>query len=159
LDDLGEAAGLSPHHFQRVFKRAMGISPKQYIEARRVDDLKTRLKAGERVSTALYDAGYSFSSRLYERADANLGMTPASYSKGGKGMSMNYTIVECPLGYLLVAATARGISVVRLGDSPDTLEAGLFDDYPAAQIEPDDGRLTDWVAAILNYLSGEQPHL
>jgi AraC family transcriptional regulator of adaptative response/methylated-DNA-[protein]-cysteine methyltransferase len=159
LDELGAAVNLSPHHFQRVFKRAMGISPRQYIEARRMENLKDRLKAGEQVSSALYDAGYSSSSRLYERAGGNLGMTPAAYRKGGKGMHMDYTLHECSLGYLLVAATERGISAVSLGDSPDDLEANLFNDYPAAEIEPDDGRLAGWVDAILDYLNGEQPHL
>jgi AraC family transcriptional regulator, regulatory protein of adaptative response / methylated-DNA-[protein]-cysteine methyltransferase len=159
LDDLGAAVNLSPQHFQRVFKRATGISPKQYIEARRTEALKIRLKAGEQVTTALYDAGYSSSSRVYERADGNLGMTPAAYRKGGQGMRMHFTITACSLGYMLVAATERGISVVRLDDAPDTLEAGLYSDYPAADIQPDDGQLATWVEAILDYLSGDEPHL
>lgn len=74
-------------------------------------------------------------------------------------MDMRYTITECSLGYLLVAATDRGVSVVRLGDSPDALEAEMRQDYPAAQIQADDGQLAGWVEAILDYLSGEEPHL
>lgn len=159
LDDLGRAANLSPHHLQRVFKRTMGITPRQYIAARRADDLKSRLKAGERVTEAVYGAGYSSSSRVYEQSDARLGMTPAAYRKGGQGMQITYTVVECGLGYLLVAATTRGVCVVRLGDSEAELVEGLYADYPAAHIEADDGQLEEWVTALLNHLNGELPHL
>jgi AraC family transcriptional regulator of adaptative response/methylated-DNA-[protein]-cysteine methyltransferase len=159
LDDLGAAANVSPHHLQRVFKRAMGITPKQYLDARRTDDLKARLKAGEQVTTAVYEAGYSSSSRVYEQSDARLGMTPAAYRKGGAGMTITYTIEACALGYLLVGATERGICVVRLGDTADELEQGLYADYPAADIQADDGQLGAWVGALVDHLNGDLPHL
>lgn len=159
LDDLGAAVGLSPHHLQRVFKQVMGISPRQYAEARRLERLKARLKNGSSVTNALYDAGYGSSSRLYERAPNQLGMTPAVYRKGGEGMEIQYTIAGSPLGYLLVAATERGVCFVSLGDRPDDLEAELRADFPAASIERDDAGLGEWVNAILRHLDGQQPHL
>lgn len=159
LDDLGNQANLSPHHLQRVFKRAMGISPRQYIEARRLENLKARLRGGDSVTDALYQAGYSSSSRLYERAPEQLGMTPAAYRKGGIGMQIHYTVVTCSLGYVLVGATERGICAVSLGDSPSLLEAALKVDYPAATIERDEAELGEWVTALLQHLEGKQPHL
>src|SRR5947209_1683470 len=108
LAELSTHVNLSPFHLQRVFKRVMGITPRQYAEARRLGQLKARLKEGDSVTGALYDAGYGSSSRLYERAPTQLGMTPSAYRRGGLGMSIGYTIVECKLGRLLVAATERG---------------------------------------------------
>ncbi|HEV2493036.1 MAG TPA: bifunctional DNA-binding transcriptional regulator/O6-methylguanine-DNA methyltransferase Ada [Terriglobia bacterium] len=159
---LSSEAGISPHHLQRVFKRIMGITPRQYAEACRVDGLKRGLKQGQDVTRALYDAGYGSSSRLYERADARLGMTPATYRRGGRGMRIGYTIVECPLGRLLVAATERGVCAVYLGDSVVALERALRAEYPNAEIERDrrgEGGLSQWVKRILNYLRGELPSL
>jgi AraC family transcriptional regulator, regulatory protein of adaptative response / methylated-DNA-[protein]-cysteine methyltransferase len=157
LDDLGNVAALSPHHLQRVFKRALGITPRQYVEARRLEHLKGRLKAGESVTSALYEAGYSSSSRLYERDQ--LGMTPAVYRKGGKDMHIHFTTAVCSLGVVLVGATEKGICAVSLGDTPAELEATLRRDYPAADIQPDDAGLGEWVAPLLCHLEGEQPHL
>jgi AraC family transcriptional regulator, regulatory protein of adaptative response / methylated-DNA-[protein]-cysteine methyltransferase len=137
----------------------MGITPRQYAEAYRRGQLKTQLKEGESVTRALYEVGYSSSSRLYERTPAQLGMTPTAYRRGGKGMSISYTTVDCPLGRLLVAATEKGVCAVSLGDSDTSLESTLLSEYPAATIERDDHRLGQWVNALLNYLSGEQPHL
>jgi AraC family transcriptional regulator, regulatory protein of adaptative response / methylated-DNA-[protein]-cysteine methyltransferase len=159
LADLGNFANLSPNHLQRVFKHVMGISPRQYIEARRIDQLKNRLKSGDTVTQALYEAGYSSSSRLYERSNDQLGMTPAAYRKGAKGMNIRYTVTECPLGYILVAAAERGICAVSLGDSPEYLEAELRADYPAAEITQDDSSLGEWVNMLLDHINGEQPHL
>jgi AraC family transcriptional regulator of adaptative response/methylated-DNA-[protein]-cysteine methyltransferase len=159
LDELGAHVALSPHHLQRVFKRALGITPRQYAEAYRLEQFKTRLKAGGSVTQALYDAGYSSSSRLYERAPDQLGMTPAAYRKGGRGMRIHYTMTECPLGLLLVAATERGICAVCLGDAPDELEAELRADYPAADIARAEAGLGEWVQALLQYLDGQGPHL
>jgi AraC family transcriptional regulator of adaptative response/methylated-DNA-[protein]-cysteine methyltransferase len=159
LDDLGNQTNLSPHHLQRVFKRAMGITPRQYIEARRLESLKARLRKGETVTNALYEAGYSSTSRLYERAPEQLGMTPAAYRKGGRGMQIHYTTVACSLGYVLVGATERGICAVSLGDSPSVLESTLKADYPAAAIERDGDDLGQWVAALLQHLEGKAPHI
>jgi AraC family transcriptional regulator of adaptative response/methylated-DNA-[protein]-cysteine methyltransferase len=159
LNNLGSIANLSPNHLQRVFKHVMGISPRQYVEARRIDQLKNRLKNGDTVTQALYEAGYSSSSRLYERANDHLGMTPATYRKGAKGMNIRYTVTECPLGYILVAAAERGICAVSLGDSPEYLESELRKDYPEAEISQDDFSLGEWVAALLAQINGEQPHL
>lgn len=158
LADLGQAAGLSPHHLQRVFKRALGISPRQYADARRLERLKARLKNGQAVTDALYEVGYSSSSRLYERAPGQLGMTPAVYRKGGRDMDIRYTVAECPLGWLLVAATERGVCAVSLGDAPDDLETALRADYPAAAITRDDAGLGAWMKPLLRYLEGGQPH-
>ncbi len=150
---------MSPSHLQRVFKQVMGISPRRYAEAYRLKQLKARLKDGEAVTDALYDVGYGSSSRLYEHAPAHLGMTPARYRRGGRGMRISYTIVDCPLGRLLVAATEKGVSSVCLGDDDEMLEAALRDEYPAAEIERDGEDLTGLVNAILSHLRGQQPHL
>ena len=95
LEVLSAQAGVGLHHLLRTFRRAMGITPRQYAEARRLDSLKASLKKGHNVTRALYDAGFSSSSRLYERSDARLGMTPATYRRGGEDMDIQYTIVNC----------------------------------------------------------------
>jgi AraC family transcriptional regulator of adaptative response/methylated-DNA-[protein]-cysteine methyltransferase len=86
------------------------------------------------VTTAIYDAGYGSSSRLYERAPGRLGMTPATYRRGGRGVSLAYSIAPSPLGRLLVAATERGVSAVRLGDSDASLLESLHTEFPAAEV-------------------------
>lgn len=159
LSDLSAHMYLSAYHLQRVFKRVMGITPRQYAEACRLGQLKTELKDSPSVTSALYEVGFSSSSRLYERTPSQLGMTPSSYRRGGKDMTINYTIVNCPLGRLLVAATNQGVCAVSLGDADADLEASLRGEYPAAQIRRDASGLTLWVNAILQHLEGQQPHL
>lgn len=159
LDRLGEAVGLSPAHLQRVFKQVTGVSPRQYVEARRVGQLKANLREGQPIAAALYDAGFSSSSRVYEEAGAKLGMTPAAYRKGGAGMHIRYTISECPLGYLLVGATERGLCAVSLGDSPAAVEQWLQTDYPQAELEQADAGLAAVVEQLVRHLAGDLPHL
>lgn len=159
LAALGKEVSVSPYHLQRVFKRVMGITPRQYAQAYRLGQLKQQLKAGESVTTALYSAGYGSSSRLYEQAPAQLGMTPAAYRRGGKSMRIGYTIVDSPLGRLLIAATEKGICAISLGDSDAALETALFSEYPAAEIQRDGVELSQWVNILLNHLNGQQPHL
>ena len=159
LAALGEQVSLSEHYFQRTFKRIMGITPHQYTDARRLERLKTQLKEGDTVTGAIYEAGYGSSSRLYERAPAQLGMTPAAYRRGGAGLAITYTIMDSPLGRVLVGATERGVCAVSLGDLDADLEAALGREYPAATIQRDDTALGAWAAALLRHLRGEQPHL
>ncbi len=165
LAELSAQVNVSPYHLQRVFKRVMGISPRQYAEARRLDRFKEQLKEGETVTQALYGAGFSSSSRLYERAPDQLGMTPTTYRRGGLGMQITYTIVDCALGRLLVAATGKGICSVCIGDNDENLEAALMQEYPRAEIRRDDGSRGNgdnfhaWISMLVQHLDGNKPHL
>jgi AraC family transcriptional regulator, regulatory protein of adaptative response / methylated-DNA-[protein]-cysteine methyltransferase len=158
------AAGNSPRgdtrRLARAFKRVLGITPRAYAEARRVTRLKQELKRRKHVSPALYEAGYSSTSRVYEHAHEQLGMTPATYARGGAGVGIAYVTVRTALGYLLVAATERGVCRVALGDTDATLAAALRAEFPAARVVADkSGKLHGWVSAILAYLDGREPDL
>ncbi|HTR45819.1 MAG TPA: bifunctional DNA-binding transcriptional regulator/O6-methylguanine-DNA methyltransferase Ada [Verrucomicrobiae bacterium] len=166
LAALSEPVAMSPHQLERAFRAAMGITPRQYADAQRMRRLKSRLKKGENVTTALYEAGYGSSSRLYERAPGHLGMTPAAYGRGGEGMQIHYAIVGSPLGRLLVGATERGVSALYLGESDGALRDALRKEYPRAALTPasDAGSagkpgFGEWVGKILAHLRGQEPHL
>jgi AraC family transcriptional regulator of adaptative response/methylated-DNA-[protein]-cysteine methyltransferase len=158
LENLGHQVRLSRFHLQRLFKKLMGITPRQYAEARRAEKFKTRIKAGESVSGAIYEAGYGSSSRLYEKSDAQLGMTPATYRKGGEGMNIKYVTVKSTFGRLLIAATERGICSITLGDNDRELIDQLYAEFPHAQIETDESHLQERAQIVLDYLKGELPH-
>ena len=159
LAQLGDKAGASPYHLQRVFKQVMGVTPHQYADACRLARLKTVIKNQGSVTDALYQAGYGSSSRLYEQASTQLGMTPGSYQRGGKGVQIAYAVTDTSLGLLLVAATQHGVCAVSLGDNEDDLTAMLRYEYSAAQVRRDDATLGQWVEAIVEHLSGRMPHI
>lgn len=159
LARLSAAVGVSPHHLQRTFKRLMGVTPRQYADARRLERFKSRLREGQGVTRALYEAGYGSSSRLYERAPRRLGMTPATYRRGGRHMRIAYSTAASPLGRLLVARTERGICAVSLAESDRELEARLRREYPQAEVRRDRNGLTHAVRALLRHLEGRQPRL
>jgi AraC family transcriptional regulator, regulatory protein of adaptative response / methylated-DNA-[protein]-cysteine methyltransferase len=159
LRKLAELTGLSAAHLQRTFRRAMGITPRQYADALRVARFKSELRKGKDVTTALHEVSYGSSSRLYEKSDAHLGMTPATYRRGGSGMTISYTIVPCSQGRVLVAATQRGISAVYLGDRDADLAAALRKEYPHAEICGGSGEHSKWVRAIVRHLAGSNPRL
>jgi AraC family transcriptional regulator of adaptative response/methylated-DNA-[protein]-cysteine methyltransferase len=159
LDALAARARLSPFHLQRTFKRITGITPRQYADACRLGRLKERLKESDNVTTAMYEAGYGSSSRLYERSDSQLGMTPGDYRKGAPAAVIGYTIVNCPLGLLMLAGTDRGVCALYLGDAEKDLEESLRSEFPRAKLQRDDDGLQAWVAPILEHLAGERPHL
>lgn len=159
LAELGAELGVSQYHLQRTFKKFVGLTPRQYALAHKVRQFKARIKEGGTVVSAMYDAGYGSNSRLYEKADAELGMTPASYARGGGGAHITYTITECELGRILVAATERGLCAVRLGDSEEELEGTLREEFPEAEISKDTDALGFYVEAILRHLAGERTRL
>jgi len=159
LQRLSAAAGVGPHHLQRTFKRLVGLSPREWAEARRLQRLKTQLKDGRAVTEAGFEAGYGSMGRLYERASGPLGMAPGAYRRGAEGVSLRYTVTDSPLGRLLVAATARGVSAVYLGDADGPLEKALDEEYPAAERRRDDAALAPTVQAILSHLEGRLPRL
>ena len=156
LAELGKLVGASPFHLQRTFKRVMGITPRQYAEARRLDNLKTQLREGESVTTALYDVGYSSSSRLYERTASQLGMTPDKYRRGAIAATIRYTCTESPLGRMLIAATEKGVCSIQFGGSDSELLEGLKREFPFAVRKQDEGGLHSWANALLKHMEGKK---
>jgi AraC family transcriptional regulator of adaptative response/methylated-DNA-[protein]-cysteine methyltransferase len=159
LPELASQAGVSPFHLQRTFKRVMGISPRQYLAARKIDNFKTLVRKGESVTSSLYESGFNSSSRLYEHAAEELGMTPATYSRGGRGVNISYTITASLMGSLLVAVTDRGVCAVRMADSDAELEKDLREEFPNAQLKRDDSALRESVQKILNHLEKNETRL
>jgi AraC family transcriptional regulator of adaptative response/methylated-DNA-[protein]-cysteine methyltransferase len=159
LAALAARSGMGTSQLERIFRKHLGVTPRQYVDARRLRELKSRLRNGASVTEALYDAGYGSSSRLYERAPVQLGMTPLDYRRGGENMEIRYTVTPCPLGLVLVAATERGISALYLGDSKRKLEGELRREFPRATIAEDRKGLGRWVEAVVEHLRGKQPKL
>jgi AraC family transcriptional regulator of adaptative response/methylated-DNA-[protein]-cysteine methyltransferase len=154
LARLAAGAGVGPHHLQRAFKQAVGLSPKQYAEALRLGRLRRALRGGAVVEEAAHEAGYGSASRAHARATRALGMTPGAYRRGGAGMDLAYTIVDSPLGRLLVAATGKGVSAVYLAEEDRRLERELREEYPGAALRRDDAALAARVRPILAHLAG-----
>jgi AraC family transcriptional regulator of adaptative response/methylated-DNA-[protein]-cysteine methyltransferase len=157
LRTLGERLGVSPYYLQRTFKRVTGVSPRQYIAERRAAALRSGLRNGAAVTDAIYDAGYGSASRVYENASDVLGMTPRAYRNGAGGTSIRYTIVDTPLGKLLLAATERGLARVALADSATELESLLEREFHAALRTVDDAALRPTATAVLELIAGREP--
>lgn len=155
LAELSKRVGLSPFHLQRLFKRATGLSPREYQSARRMQHVKAGLRRGDDVTTALYDAGFGSPSRLYERAPQQLGMTPGEYRRGGEGASITFAIASTPLGRLLVAATERGLCAVRFGENAAELESNLRQEFHAASLHRDDAAMQRYLGPLLASIRGE----
>jgi AraC family transcriptional regulator of adaptative response/methylated-DNA-[protein]-cysteine methyltransferase len=151
LDQLSEAVGYAPHHFQRLFKRDLGVSPAEYSRGLRNKRAEAALKANGRVTDAIYDAGYSGPSGFYSDAKERLGMTPSAWRDGGRGETIRWTTFDSPLGSMMIAATSKGICRLTFDDS----EASLRRLFPKATIVNDDGALRDLVEGALKAI--EQP--
>jgi len=159
LERLSAITGVNAHHLQRTFKLIMGITPRQYAESRKLARFKAGVKNGASVTDAMYDAGYGSSRGLYEKSSAQLGMTPATYGRGGRGMRIVFTIAGSSLGRLLVAATERGVCSITLGDSDAELTRALFAEYPNAAIDSKDTSISPslnlWLQQVLSSLNGK----
>ena len=156
LSRLGAAFHQSPFHLQRSFKAVLGISPRAYADSCRMNQLKRNLQAGHSVTRAMYDAGYSSSSRLYERTASQLGMTPDKYRRGAIAAPIRYTFTDSPLGRMLIAATDRGICAIQFADSDDELEHGLKHEFPFAIRRRDDIAMQGWKEDLLRQLHGQR---
>ena len=158
LEKLAKVFGQSPFHLQRTFKKALGITPRAYADSCRMGLLKRNLQAGWSVTHALYEAGYSSSSRLYERTASQLGMTPDKYRRGAIAATIRYTCTNSPLGRMLVAATDKGICAIQFADTDDELTEGLKREFPFALRKRDDVAMRSWTSTVLRQISGHKPN-
>jgi AraC family transcriptional regulator, regulatory protein of adaptative response / methylated-DNA-[protein]-cysteine methyltransferase len=163
LSLLAKEFRLSAFHLQRTFKSVLGVSPKAYMDAIRLREVKHNLQAGHSVTTALYAAGYGSSSRLYERTAAQLGMTPEKYRRGAVAAVVRYTIVRytiagSPLGRMLIAATDKGICAITFADSDEQLQQGLIREFPFAVRRRDDDAMAQWTASLTQIIHGQRPN-
>lgn len=160
LAPLAEELGVTETALRRAFLQVTGLQPRQLAEALRVQRFKALLRSGAKIADALYETGYGSSSRVYERSNAQLGMTPATYQKGGKGMEIGYSFARSPLGgKVLVGATERGISAVYLGESESALIGELRKEYPRAELAAAPERVQRWVREIVQRMEGKTPQI
>lgn len=163
LKTLSSMAGLSASHFQRRFKALIGVSPKRYLEACRLGKLKQELRDGNSVTAAVYEAGFGSGSRVYEKLDTRLGMTPRQYRSGGKGLSISYASAPSSLGNILMGATDRGLCFIQFGKPFEELEEALRLEYPYAHLsampENSIAQFEAWMHSLEAHLRGEKPHL
>lgn len=157
LASLASAAGMSPHHFHRVFKALTGLTPRAYAAAHRAQRVRTALTSGASVTDAIYDAGFQSSGRFYEAADGVLGMTPSDWRAGGANTAIRFAVGQCSLGAILVAASARGVCAITLGDDPEALVRDLQDHFPRAELIGADTAFEAVVAQVVGFV--EAPRL
>jgi AraC family transcriptional regulator of adaptative response/methylated-DNA-[protein]-cysteine methyltransferase len=152
LKQLADGAGLSPSYFHRLFKMTVGITPRQYLREKRMARMRDQLSKGVPVTEALYNVGFASSSRFYENATEALGMRASRYRKGGDGMTIRFAVARSYLGWVLIAATDKGVCAIDIGDEPETLLDRLQARFPGAELQendPDFGKLVGKVMALL----------
>lgn len=157
LAELARGVRLSPHYLHRLFKAATGVTPRAYAAARRDGRLREELSGETKVTSAIYEAGFGSSSRVYERAGQVLGMTPRRYSRGGETEQIRFAVGECSLGSVLVAATDKGVCAILLGDDPDRMVRDLQDRFSRAELVGGDEGFEQLVAKVVGLV--ERPEL
>ncbi len=157
LESLANSMHVTPSRLRRAFARTAGVSPQQYVESVRLQRLKSSLARGSSVTSAIYEAGYTSSSRVYEHASKRLGMTPATYARRGRGVRMRFAIASSAIGRVLVAATDKGLCRVAMGGPDEELERILMSEFAEAEIARDDGGLGAIVEEILERMEGRRP--
>jgi AraC family transcriptional regulator of adaptative response/methylated-DNA-[protein]-cysteine methyltransferase len=157
LAELAAKAGLSPFHFQRIFKQITGVTPKAYADAHRAGRMRESLNRCGTITEAIYEAGFNSNSRFYEKSSEMLGMAPQAFRRGGKGETLRFAVGECSLGSILVASSAKGVCCILLGDDPDALAADLQDRFPKAELIGGDEGYEDLIAKVVGFV--EAPKL
>ncbi len=157
LESIAGYLKTSPAKLRRAFHRMTGLSPRDFAEAARMDRFKKLLRAGKSITEALYDCGFGSPSRVYEKTNSQLGMTPAAYKKGAPGMHIEYSITKSSLGHVLVAATERGISAIYLGENDKQLAAELRAEYPKADLSANSTSHGPWIQEVLKRIEGDTP--
>ena len=153
LEELANSAGLSRYHFHRVFKAHTGLTPKGYANAQRAQRVREELTRSETVTAAIYGAGFNSNSRFYESTARILGMTPTAFRAGGAGTTICFAVGACWLGGILVAASAKGVCAIFLGDDPDSLVRNLQDRFPRAQLIGGDAAFERLVAVVVGFVA------
>jgi AraC family transcriptional regulator of adaptative response/methylated-DNA-[protein]-cysteine methyltransferase len=152
LDALAETVGLSPYHFHRIFKQAVGVTPKAYAIAHRNKRVRAELPASDTVTAAIYDAGFNSNGRFYANASEVLGMAPTEFRKGGAGQDIRYAIPECSLGLVLIAASEKGVCAILFGDDPEELGRELQDQLPHARLIGGDKPFQELTAKVVSFV-------
>jgi AraC family transcriptional regulator of adaptative response/methylated-DNA-[protein]-cysteine methyltransferase len=152
LDDLAAAVGLSPYHFHRIFKQALGVTPKAYATAHRANRVREGLGRSGTVTEAIYDAGFNSNGRFYANASEVLGMTPTDFRSGGAGQAIRYAIGRCSLGSVLVAASEKGVCAILFGDGPESLGKELQVMFPRARLIGGDKAFEELTAKVLAFV-------
>jgi AraC family transcriptional regulator of adaptative response/methylated-DNA-[protein]-cysteine methyltransferase len=152
LDELAASVGLSPHHFHRIFKAALGVTPKAYATAHRHKRVRGRLGTSETVTGAIYGAGFNSNGRFYATSSQLLGMTPTEFRAGGANQTLRFAIGQCFLGSILVAASATGVCAILLGDDPEALLRDLEDRFPRAELVGGDAGFEQLAAKVIAFV-------
>jgi len=156
LEELGSEVGWSPAHLQRVFRRRLGVSSKEYVRALRISRMKQELRQGGSgaAARAIFESGFGSVSAGHEAGSRHLGMTPATYGAGGLGARIEYCPAGCSLGWLMLGRTERGICSVTLGDDPDALLEELRSEFPRADLVPADDSMAELCARVVAVADG-----
>jgi AraC family transcriptional regulator, regulatory protein of adaptative response / methylated-DNA-[protein]-cysteine methyltransferase len=152
LAELAKRAGLSVHHFHRMFKAMTGLTPRGYAAAHRTKRVRDELRKSATVTEAIYEAGFGSGGRFYERSDEILGMTPTDYRAGGSQAEILFAVGECSLGSILVARSTKGVCAILLGDDPDALVRDLQDRFPRATLVGGDRTFEKIVAEVVGFV-------
>jgi AraC family transcriptional regulator of adaptative response/methylated-DNA-[protein]-cysteine methyltransferase len=152
LADLARTVGRSPSYFHRLFKATTGLTPKDYAYAHRARKVRQCLARGDRVTEAIYDAGFNSSGRFYAKSTGMLGMTPTQYRSGGSNEDIRFAIGESSLGSILVASSRQGVAAILLGDDPDELLRDLQDRFPNARLVGADSVYEALVARVVGFV-------
>lgn len=156
LAELADYVGISRYHFHRLFKSQTGLTPKAYTDAFRHKKLQAQLQEQERITDAIYDAGYQSNSRFYETSTQRLGMTPRAWKSGGNGSKIYFALALCSLGTVLVAQSLIGVCAILLGDDPEKLLNDLQDKFPNAELIGGDINFEQVIADVVGFIEAPE---